>query len=178
MLRVIHDENFKSFSNALRRTSVILCLIPLSDYGVFADLGLIHQAVCSLHSLFDRLPVGHAPANAHRQFYLGKFHNFRFVNMLSDPPKLYLKGSFRNLRQNKKELISTHTDQHIRLTDITLYDSHNLIQYHIPGMMAIGIIIQFKIIQVDHGHTGPAGHIPYTFLIEPAIVDAGQCIPV
>ena len=100
------------------------------------------------------------------------------MDQLADLPQFAHKVVTGNIRQHQQQLIAAIADQHIAVADALLDGMCGGFQRNITGMVAECIVVQLKVVQVDHGHTG--GHMlaAQVIFVITAVVSAGQHIAV
>ena len=76
-------------------------------------------------------------------------------------------------RHNQQKFITAITNQHIGLPDKIPDDIRHRLQHHIARMMAIGIVVELEVVQIDYRHTGPLLHTPDLILVKASVISAG-----
>lgn len=83
-----------------------------------------------------------------------------------------------NARQHQQEFVAAVADEHVRFADAGAHHVNAGAQRHVAGLMAVGVVDQFKVVQIQHGHTGGVGLVLERVLKVEAVVAVGQCIVV
>ena len=125
---------------------VLLSFIFLCNHFILRSLRLIHQLVRSVHGFLNTVSFRQHATGTDRKPQIQVSRNICIIDTLLYQLQFLAKNFFRNFRHHKKEFIPAKTDQLIRLTDIFPDNIYNRIECHIPCLMSVGIIMQFKII--------------------------------
>ena len=153
--------------------------VVLGHDHVFVVLGLVHQLVgagdCLLHGLAG---LRYHAADAGGQLQTGIPRHAGGVQMLPDAVQLGQERRALNARQHQQELVAAVADEHVRFADAGAHHVNAGAQRRVAGLMAVGVVDQFKVVQVEHGHTGGVGLVLERVLKVEAVVAVGQCIVV
>ena len=77
-----------------------------------------------------------------------------------------------------RNLVAAVADEHVRFADAGARHVNAGAQRYVAGLMAVGVVDQFKVVQIQHGNTGGVGLVLERVLKVEAVVAAGQCIVV
>ena len=153
--------------------------VVLGHDHVFAVLGLVHQLVgagdCLLHGLAG---LHYHAADAGGQLQTGIPRHAGGVQLLPDAVQLGQERRALNARQHQQEFVAAVADEHVRFADAGAHHVNAGAQRHVAGLMAVGVVDQFKVVQIQHGHTGGVGLVLERVLKVEAVVAVGQCIVV
>ncbi len=153
--------------------------VVLGHDHVFAVLGLVHQLVgagdCLLHGLAG---LRYHAADAGGQPQTGIPRHAGGVQLLPDAVQLGQERRALNAWQHQQEFVAAVADEHVRFADAGAHHVNAGAQRHVAGLMAVGVVDQFKVVQIHHGHTGGVGLVLERVLKVEAVVAVGQCIVV
>ena len=98
--------------------------------------------------------------------------------LLADALQFCHKGRALDARQNQQKFVAAVTDEGVAFADAAAHNVDGGLQRHVARVVAVGVVVQFKIVEVEHRHTGGLGLVFYHVLEIAAVVAAGQCVVV
>ena len=146
----------------------------VGDDGVFPPLGLIHPPVGLPHSLFHRDARRQHPADAGRKPDPLVAGHDGHVQIFVDDRQLADKLIPGDVGQHQQQLIAAVPHQKIRAPDVFLDDGSHGLQHLVAGLMAVGVVAELEIVQIDHGNARRQELVAQVVLIIAAVVRAGQ----
>ena len=80
--------------------------------------------------------------------------------------------------QDEQQLIAAEPNQNVGLPDAAPHDCYHRFQRKVAGMVAVSIVVNFEVVNVDEGDAGRAGHGADNILVIAAVEHVGQSVVV
>ena len=168
--RVVHHQQQRGL--LLRRT--VIRRLSLQNDAVLPLLGPVHQPVGPQHGVGHCLVPGHDAADTGRQPQAG---------LLRQPQRRYPRP---DILQHRREVVLSHPRQQQK--ELVAAVAHHLavhpgrVLHHlrrgrqelVAAVVAVGVVAQLQIVQIDDGHAAPYGPGLHMHLVVAAAVHAGQ----
>ena len=140
-------------------------------------LRLIHKAVRSSHNTFNGLiRTGNGTSNAYRELDSGISRYGSCMDPVQNLLQSVGKLCLFHIGNDQKKFIPAVTNQNIGLTNVSGDHLGYCGKGHIACLVSICIIIDFKIIHINHGDPDRCCHLLDPILVIAAIIYTGQRI--
>ena len=96
------------------------------------------------------------------------------MELFADILQLDLEIILRDTRKDEQKFIAAESNEGIGLPDAFPHDIRRRFQRGVSGVVAVGVVIDLEIVQVEQGHAHRAFHPPHDLFIIAAVVRIGQ----
>ena len=135
-----------------------LLLCSFRHNRIFPVFSLIHKLIGTDRSILHRFgPITQYSANAHRKAQVRIAWHIGIADLFLDPAQAFLKLCLADIRHQKKEFIASVTDDGIFIPHTVPKHLDQGSQHGIACVMSPGIVVELKVIQVDHGYAALLG---------------------